>query len=314
MDALSVFSEPTRAWFESSFAAPTPAQEQGWPAIASGKQTLIQAPTGSGTAGQWVKFQVCSTTAQTVTWDTGWGGQTGLPLPSQTTGGSQCDLWLYQYNAFSAKLTLVADVGRQARACQPTLTPGTYTNANLTVDAGGCLSAVSSGVGGGGSASAAGLQGDVQVAGLSGAFAADSGKFTHDLITHWTTVQQLLVGAGSAALALNDPHGYTLTQRVPSLSANQQAYWPNRTGVVAVTDGGTPTHLAVFASDGVGLVDGGVPGVGAGGDVSSNTSTSVDGEIALFNSTTGKSIKRAIGTGLAKVTAGVFSTTASPIG
>ena len=48
MDALSVFSEPTRAWFESSFAAPTPAQEQGWPAIASGKHTLIQAPTGSG--------------------------------------------------------------------------------------------------------------------------------------------------------------------------------------------------------------------------------------------------------------------------
>src|SRR5262245_24928079 len=48
MDALSVFSAPTRAWFESSFAAPTPAQEQGWPAIASGKHTLIQAPTGSG--------------------------------------------------------------------------------------------------------------------------------------------------------------------------------------------------------------------------------------------------------------------------
>src|SRR5215218_8267355 len=48
MDALSAFSEPTRAWFESSFAAPTPAQEQGWPAISSGKHTLIQAPTGSG--------------------------------------------------------------------------------------------------------------------------------------------------------------------------------------------------------------------------------------------------------------------------
>src|SRR5438034_8902597 len=48
MDGLSVFTEPTRAWFESSFAAPTPAQEQGRPAIASGKHTLIQAPTGSG--------------------------------------------------------------------------------------------------------------------------------------------------------------------------------------------------------------------------------------------------------------------------
>src|ERR1043165_9225659 len=48
MDALSVFSTPTRAWFEETFAAPTPAQEQGWPAIASGEHTLIQAPTGSG--------------------------------------------------------------------------------------------------------------------------------------------------------------------------------------------------------------------------------------------------------------------------
>ena len=48
MSALDVFSPGTRAWFESSFAAPTPAQEQGWPVIASGKHTLIQAPTGSG--------------------------------------------------------------------------------------------------------------------------------------------------------------------------------------------------------------------------------------------------------------------------
>ncbi|MDP9261259.1 MAG: DEAD/DEAH box helicase, partial [Actinomycetota bacterium] len=48
MDALNVFSEATRAWFERAFDAPTPAQEQGWPVIASGEHTLIQAPTGSG--------------------------------------------------------------------------------------------------------------------------------------------------------------------------------------------------------------------------------------------------------------------------
>jgi ATP-dependent Lhr-like helicase len=48
VDPLSVFSAPTRAWFEGAFEAPTPAQEQGWPAIASGGHTLIQAPTGSG--------------------------------------------------------------------------------------------------------------------------------------------------------------------------------------------------------------------------------------------------------------------------
>ena len=48
MDPLSVFSPATRAWFERTFAAPTPAQERGWPAIATGSHVLIQAPTGSG--------------------------------------------------------------------------------------------------------------------------------------------------------------------------------------------------------------------------------------------------------------------------
>src|SRR5919204_3912470 len=48
MDPLSVFSPATRAWFERTFEAPTPPQERGWPAIASGGDVLIQAPTGSG--------------------------------------------------------------------------------------------------------------------------------------------------------------------------------------------------------------------------------------------------------------------------
>ncbi|MBM3666313.1 MAG: DEAD/DEAH box helicase [Actinobacteria bacterium] len=45
---LDPFSKPVRSWFEKSFEAPTPAQAQGWPAIASGAHTLICAPTGSG--------------------------------------------------------------------------------------------------------------------------------------------------------------------------------------------------------------------------------------------------------------------------
>src|ERR671928_1565993 len=48
MDPLATFSPPTRAWFENAFGAPTPAQAKGWPVIASGEHTLIQAPTGSG--------------------------------------------------------------------------------------------------------------------------------------------------------------------------------------------------------------------------------------------------------------------------
>jgi ATP-dependent helicase Lhr and Lhr-like helicase len=47
-DPLAVFSPETRAWFEQAFAEPTPAQALGWPAIARGGHTLIQAPTGSG--------------------------------------------------------------------------------------------------------------------------------------------------------------------------------------------------------------------------------------------------------------------------
>jgi ATP-dependent Lhr-like helicase len=47
-DPLAVFHPATRAWFESSFADPTAAQSQGWPAIADGRHTLICAPTGSG--------------------------------------------------------------------------------------------------------------------------------------------------------------------------------------------------------------------------------------------------------------------------
>jgi ATP-dependent Lhr-like helicase len=48
VESLEVFRPETRAWFERNFAAPTPAQEKGWPAIAGGGHVLIQAPTGSG--------------------------------------------------------------------------------------------------------------------------------------------------------------------------------------------------------------------------------------------------------------------------
>src|SRR6185503_7159319 len=48
VDPLAPFSPETRAWFERTFSEPTPAQALGWPAIATGKHTLIQAPTVSG--------------------------------------------------------------------------------------------------------------------------------------------------------------------------------------------------------------------------------------------------------------------------
>jgi ATP-dependent Lhr-like helicase len=46
--SLEAFSAATRDWFTRAFDAPTPAQEQAWPAIASGDHVLLAAPTGSG--------------------------------------------------------------------------------------------------------------------------------------------------------------------------------------------------------------------------------------------------------------------------
>jgi ATP-dependent helicase Lhr and Lhr-like helicase len=48
VEPLAPFTSAVRTWFERTFAGTTPAQELGWPAIASGKHVLIQAPTGSG--------------------------------------------------------------------------------------------------------------------------------------------------------------------------------------------------------------------------------------------------------------------------
>ncbi len=46
--ALDTFHPAVANWFRGAFAAPTPAQIEAWPAIASGRHTLIAAPTGSG--------------------------------------------------------------------------------------------------------------------------------------------------------------------------------------------------------------------------------------------------------------------------
>ena len=47
-ESLSLFSEPTKVWFEHAFGQPTEAQAQAWPAIHSGRNVLVIAPTGSG--------------------------------------------------------------------------------------------------------------------------------------------------------------------------------------------------------------------------------------------------------------------------
>ena len=46
--ALAALHPAVAGWFKRTFAAPTPAQATAWPAIASGRDTLLTAPTGSG--------------------------------------------------------------------------------------------------------------------------------------------------------------------------------------------------------------------------------------------------------------------------
>ncbi|HEX5124975.1 MAG TPA: DEAD/DEAH box helicase, partial [Rhodanobacteraceae bacterium] len=45
---LDSFHPAVANWFRRTFASPTPAQAEAWPAIRSGQNTLIAAPTGSG--------------------------------------------------------------------------------------------------------------------------------------------------------------------------------------------------------------------------------------------------------------------------
>lgn len=71
--------------------------------------------------------------------------------------------------------------------------------------------------------------------------------------------------------------------------------------LAADSDAKIPSQHAVKS-----YVDSSVAGAG-GGDLSSDTATSVDGEIALFKSTTGKLVKRATGSGIAHIAAGVLS-------
>src|SRR5215471_16183690 len=46
--STATFHPAVAEWFDRSFAAPTPAQADAWPAIQAGRDVLIAAPTGSG--------------------------------------------------------------------------------------------------------------------------------------------------------------------------------------------------------------------------------------------------------------------------
>ncbi|HZV72569.1 MAG TPA: DEAD/DEAH box helicase [Conexibacter sp.] len=82
---LAAFAPRTREWFVRAFAAPTEAQAQAWPAIATGEHVLISAPTGSGktlAAFLWALDRLAADRAGD---DAAAGGQAGGAMPGGAT-------------------------------------------------------------------------------------------------------------------------------------------------------------------------------------------------------------------------------------
>lgn len=97
----------------------------------------------------------------------------------------------------------------------------------------------------------------------------------------------------SAPIVLDKSGGtFTFSLDVNSLSAVQSVV----AGSNVTVDNTDPRNPVVSAS------------ASGTGDFSSNTSSSVDGEVVLFSGTGGKTGKRATGTGIAKLTSGVLGT------
>jgi hypothetical protein len=295
----------------------------------------IAAPLGSAQPGQWFRFELCSTTPRALTWALPWTGDAGLALPATTTGGGYCDVFLFEYQATTSHMVLIHNVNLFTKICPPVLTPGSYTNTNLTVDAKGCITAVSTGTGGGGpgpGATVAGQSTDVQFNKL-GTMGADSNHFMFDWASHTLATQNLKGNANHLYQTFRDNKGTKGYLMTPPLSAPRTWQWPDRSGTICVQgdpscgsgsggltvseiDGSpTGTFTGLKFSNGSMTNNGDgtatiVTGAGGGGDASTNTSTSVDGEVTLFSGTGGKTLKRGTGTGLAKLTAGVLSTAA----
>ena len=102
------------------------------------------------------------------------------------------------------------------------------------------------------------------------------------------------IPAGICFTIINSSTGAVTVQ---SSGANTISILPGGTSATFTSLVATPTTAANWESTYINT-----------GDVSSNTSTSVDNELVLFNGTTGKSVKRATGTGVATLTSGVLST------
>ena len=178
----------------------------------------------------------------------------------------------------------------------------------LKVDVGGVLSAADPPAGGGGTGgdlvtdTSPQLGGDLDLNGhlVGAANAADLTKL--NAVTA-TAVQLNRVDATSPIQA-------QLDAKVPtSRTVNSKALTTNITitgdEVVPTQTGQSGKFLTTNGS----VISWGSPA--GSGDASTNTATSVDGEVALFSGTAGKTLRRGTGSGIAKLTSGVLGTAIS---
>lgn len=254
------------------------------------------APLGVAWAGQILRLQVHTTVPRALTWDPAFSSEIGFPLPTTTTGGSTYDTFWFQYNASSGKLDHLYN-SQFAQYLLPTgLTPGTYTcPTSITIDARGRISAMTAGSctggggGGGGGSAAAGMLGDVQFSNGAGALLADPGAFSYDPASHYLGIAGIKLPTSGSVYRWRDTVGHTQTLSIPAvISQNRHNQLPDEDGPLCVKGG------SCFS------------GATGTGDFSSNTSTSVDGEVVVFSGAAGKTGKRATGTGVAHLTSGVL--------
>lgn len=142
----------------------------------------------------------------------------------------------------------------------------------------------------------------VVVARATGVISTSTSSTNWDNTTDYARVYKLTTGA-SAVSATEDhragPYGVHGQSSPTGGTADAED--------IAITDAGgyfTGTDVEAALQE----IGADLAGLSGGGDASTNTATSVDGEVALFSGTGGKTLKRATGTGLAKLASGVLST------
>ena len=195
-------------------------------------------PIGNSSEGRWLRLRLKSTVPQPLTWDEKWSGESGIPLPTHTTGGTTYDGLLFQWSGTSGKLVLIHNTQLLAPLGPTGVTAGTYTcPASLSVDTLGRLTQVASGPCGGIGGEGSGLAGDVQLMGPTGSLIADSGFFRHNRGTHQTSTQTLLSGQGISYLSLTDASGRRGTLVAPALTTNRVWTLPDTSGQLAVGAG-----------------------------------------------------------------------------